>query len=345
MIKEVIKYSMSHLSSDIADIQNTIYLIYDDDCILCRQTAKALRLKKAVGNLQTINARTEHPLVYEAIKKGYDLNAGIIVIYNNTFYHGAEAVNLLALLSSPVGLFNRLNAWLFKYKLTTTLCYPLMVAVRNALLFIRGIPQIESKPKQPIFATAFGAQWQDMPKMLKYRYGNYALQNQSICIKGVMNIYVSRFFNFLSPLLRLTGTLVPYAGRDIPVTVELTSRHNSQMVYMQRNFYYPNNKQYQFKSRLLVTKKGHVIELMRFGFGVCMQYDFSADKVHIKHRSYIWRILGCNIPMPLALLFGKVHGHEISINSHRFSMLVAVQHLFLGKMFSYDGVFEKVEPE
>lgn len=100
-----------------------IYLIYDGECLLCRQSAKALRLKKTVGQLTIINARTEHPLVNEVMKKGYDLNEGIIVKYNEQFYYGTDAIHMLALLSSPVGIFNRLNAYLFKYKLLTKLLY------------------------------------------------------------------------------------------------------------------------------------------------------------------------------------------------------------------------------
>jgi len=79
------------MSNSLKNINNIIYLIYDGDCILCSNSAKALKIKKSVGELQTINARTNHQLVNEAIDKGYDLNEGIIVKYNNKFYHGAEA--------------------------------------------------------------------------------------------------------------------------------------------------------------------------------------------------------------------------------------------------------------
>lgn len=134
--------NIDNSSSHIKASDNCIYLIYDGKCLLCSHSAKALKLKAAVGELVTIDARSEHPLVTEVLNQGYDLNEGIIVKYNDVLYHGTDAVHLLALLSSPVGVFNRINAYLFKYKLTTKLFYPVFKFIRNLLLFVRGIPKI-----------------------------------------------------------------------------------------------------------------------------------------------------------------------------------------------------------
>ncbi|HHT9905839.1 TPA: DCC1-like thiol-disulfide oxidoreductase family protein, partial [Legionella pneumophila] len=73
----------------------TVYLIYDGDCILCKNSAQAMKIKKSIGNLEIINARELHPLVKEAMKKGYDLNKGILVKYNHQYFYGAAAVNFL----------------------------------------------------------------------------------------------------------------------------------------------------------------------------------------------------------------------------------------------------------
>lgn len=57
---------------------NILYLIYDGDCILCRNSAKALKISKAVGRIEIINARSSHPLVTEASGSGYNLNEGFL---------------------------------------------------------------------------------------------------------------------------------------------------------------------------------------------------------------------------------------------------------------------------
>ena len=75
--------------------KNTLYLIYDE-CPLCRISAHALNIKKAVGNLILINARELHPLVSSAYARGFDPDLGIIVIYNDQYYFGADAAHFLA---------------------------------------------------------------------------------------------------------------------------------------------------------------------------------------------------------------------------------------------------------
>lgn len=331
------------LNSPAKKRKNKIYLIYDDDCLLCRQSAKALRLKKAVGQLATINARSHHPLVKEAIQKGYDLNEGIIVKYNDQFYYGTDAIHVLALLSTPVGIFNRLNSLIFRHTLSAKLLYPFFKTIRKLLLIIRKTPKIHMPSEKPIFSAVFGKDWEIMPDIFKSRYGNYAFKDQNIMVKGKMNIHVSKFFSFLTPYLQLPGALVPYKGKQIPVTVEFQSKENSSLVYMNRVFYYPRKKPYSFNSTLLVTKKGDVIEMMRFGVGIRMHYNFTDNKVELKHGGYIWRIFDYNIPIPLTIILGRVYAHEIVLTPQSFSMLVNITHPILGRIFEYDGIFELTE--
>ncbi len=321
---------------------NIIYLIYDDECLLCRHTAKALRIKKAVGKLVTIDARTDHPLVTEVNKKGFDLNKGIIVKYNNDIYFGTEALHLLAMLSSPVGLFNRMNAFIFKYKFLVRLCYPFFKMLRNILLFLRRTPPIYQQTEKPIFAYVFANNWQSMPEIFKIRYGNFAFRQQSIKVKGKLNIFMSRYYSCLKPFLRLTGALVPCQGQNIPVTVEFNTKLDSATIFMNRTFNFQNQKPYSFNSRLLVMKTGEVIELMRFGLGVSFNYCYENNKILLIQRRYIWRICGFNLRLPLTFLLGKVTAHEMMISNTSFAMLVTITHPLFGKLFEYDGEFELI---
>lgn len=52
--------------------KNALYLIYDDECPLCRSSAHALNIKKTVGNLVLINARESHPVVGSAYAHGFE---------------------------------------------------------------------------------------------------------------------------------------------------------------------------------------------------------------------------------------------------------------------------------
>src|ERR1700677_5108932 len=104
--------------------KNTLYLIYDKECPMCRNAAQALNIKKAVGKLELINARQSHPLVTLIYEKGLNPDQGIIVIYNGCYYYAAEAIQLLALLNSPIGLFNKTSALLLRSKITAKFLYP-----------------------------------------------------------------------------------------------------------------------------------------------------------------------------------------------------------------------------
>jgi predicted DCC family thiol-disulfide oxidoreductase YuxK len=120
---------------------DSVYIIYDGDCPFCSHCAKALKIKKAIGELHLINARNEDYQAFVGDQK-FDLNAGMLVILNGKFYHGAEAAHLLALISTPSDLFNRLNFLFFHKLYLAKFFYPIFRFLRNLLLKIRGIRPI-----------------------------------------------------------------------------------------------------------------------------------------------------------------------------------------------------------
>src|SRR5580658_5441730 len=113
---------------------SALYLIYDDECPLCRNSAHALNIKKAVGNLILINARESHPLVNSAYARGFDLDHGIVVIYNDQYYYGVDAVHFLALLNSSNGLLNKITAMTFRNRILARILYPIVKSIRRFVL-------------------------------------------------------------------------------------------------------------------------------------------------------------------------------------------------------------------
>jgi len=322
-------------------VQNTnvIYLIYDGECLICRHSAQALRIKNSVGQLQTINARTNHELVNEVEQLGYDLNEGMIVKYHEQLYYGSDAVHLLALLSSHADWFNKLNAFLFKYKTMTIVTYPVFKTMRKLLLWMRNTPKILRKSKSPVFQSIFGDKWKDLPQVLKSRYGNHAFCSEVISMKGHLSIKCSKMFSFFAPLMRLSGAQVPYEGENIPVTVVFKSQMDSKIISMQRTFYYPDKNSHEFHSRLLPIKNNLVAELTRFGFGVRMFYQSTNNKVLLEHKGYVWRAFGILIPMPLTFLLGRVTAKEEALSDNSFNMQVKISHPLFGEMLEYSGLF------
>jgi len=97
-----------------------------------------MRLQEAAGRLQLVDARQEPGLVEQLQHQGYRLNDGLLLAIGNQYFHGAAAINVLALMSSRSGCFNRLNYRVFRSRRMANLLYPVLVAGRRVLLWLLG---------------------------------------------------------------------------------------------------------------------------------------------------------------------------------------------------------------
>ena len=122
--------------------KDEIILVYDQECPFCHNYSQLIRINKDQGKLVMINARDDHPLIKDIKKLGLDLNQGMVVKISEQYYHGTDALNILALLSSRSGLFNKLNYWCFKSKILSTALYPLLRSGRNLVLKLLGKSKI-----------------------------------------------------------------------------------------------------------------------------------------------------------------------------------------------------------
>ncbi|MEL6258349.1 MAG: DCC1-like thiol-disulfide oxidoreductase family protein, partial [Pseudomonadota bacterium] len=102
---------------------DTTYVIYDGDCPFCTAFVKMTRLKEAAGKVELLNLRDPHPVVAEVAEMGLDFDEGMAMVRAGQVYHGDDVVHQLALMTSRVGVFNRLNAWIFKHPRLTRALY------------------------------------------------------------------------------------------------------------------------------------------------------------------------------------------------------------------------------
>lgn len=85
-----------------------------------------------------MNAREIDEPIRADLMKQYDLNDGMLFVEGGKVYHGAEAVHALALVTSGVGWFNKINGAIFRSKSLSSALYPLLKAGRRLTLFVRG---------------------------------------------------------------------------------------------------------------------------------------------------------------------------------------------------------------
>ena len=319
---------------------NIIYLIYDGECPICNYAAKVIKLRQAVGKLEIINARNKHPLVDEVNNHNYDLNNGILVKYQGNLYYGNDAMHLLALLGSPVDLFNKINTILFKFKILVIICYPIFKFFRNCLLKILNIKKIKNNYYNPIFKSVFGESWDMLPKILRKHYAIRPYSNDNIKLEGVMNIKLSKLTKLIRPLLIFFGALVPYEGKNISTIVYAKSDPDKDSFIFERHFKISKNNIYISSSTFLKLRNNEVLEMMRFGIGWVSYYSYKNKKIILSHKGYAWRIFKFTIPIPLTFILGKGYAEEKEVDDNQFSMQMKITHPLFGEVFKYSGLFK-----
>lgn len=139
----------------------SVSIYYDGDCPVCNNYVGFLRLKETVGMPELIDLREDADACARMIAAGYDVDSGMVAEIDGTTYHGGDAVHALALLSSPSGVLNRMNAFLFSSGPVARISYPVLRAGRNLLLILLARDPITAEDadqmaKYKLFALMFG---------------------------------------------------------------------------------------------------------------------------------------------------------------------------------------------
>jgi predicted DCC family thiol-disulfide oxidoreductase YuxK len=121
-----------------------VWLVYDGECPVCNTYCKYIRIRDAVGELRLVDARHPSELLDEITKAGLDIDQGMVLKFRGAIYYGADAIHMLTLLSSPSGIVNRINYYVFRTNFGARIFYPICKAFRNVLLKILGIKYIEN---------------------------------------------------------------------------------------------------------------------------------------------------------------------------------------------------------
>jgi predicted DCC family thiol-disulfide oxidoreductase YuxK len=130
------------------------WLAYDGECPFCSRYVHLLRLQECVGPVRLIDARRGGPEVDLVLRRGLNLDQGMVFYHADQFYHGADCVQKIAFLTTPSRLFNRLNAIVLRSPKASRALYPLLRAGRNLALRLLG-----RKPlREAGLETAPGAQ-------------------------------------------------------------------------------------------------------------------------------------------------------------------------------------------
>lgn len=120
-------------------------IIYDGECIFCQNYVRFVKLRENIGPVELLDARSDDLRVDHYIRAGYDLDEGMLFVRDGEIFYGAEAVNVLARLSSDLTLGSRLNSAMLSNRKIARMAYPFLKAGRRLTLFLRRKTSIRSQ--------------------------------------------------------------------------------------------------------------------------------------------------------------------------------------------------------
>jgi predicted DCC family thiol-disulfide oxidoreductase YuxK len=124
--------------------QPEVLLVYDKQCPACNLYCNLLRIRDSVGPLILLDARQGGAIMDEITAAGLDVDQGMVVKVGGRLYYGAEAIHVLALMSTKAGMFNRLAYGWFASRRVANVLYPALRSCRNLLLKLLGRTRINN---------------------------------------------------------------------------------------------------------------------------------------------------------------------------------------------------------
>lgn len=195
---------------------------------------------------------------------------------------------------------------------------------------------------EPIFKKVFGESWDVLPSVFHKHYANRASSDDRVVVEGSLDLLCRAHMKILSPLLWLLGSAPPSNDKNVPVTVQFTSKDGAEF-HFDRAFHFENRKPHHFRSRMRQVQGSEVIEIMRFGICWRMNYLWQDNKVVLKHKGYALHLFNCFIPLPISWLVGRSDAEEVAVSDDEFDMSASITHPLFGKVYEYRGRFKVVE--
>ncbi len=121
----------------------SIEIIYDGECPFCRSYVTYCRLREAFAEITLTDAREAPERIAAYRARGIEINKGMIVIHDGVTHHGRGAMELLARLTRPAGIFQRLLRVLLRWPPLGIVIYGAMRLGRDATLLVLGRGKVD----------------------------------------------------------------------------------------------------------------------------------------------------------------------------------------------------------
>ncbi len=122
--------------------RRSIEIIYDGQCPFCASYVTYCRLRDAFDEVTLTDARKAPERIAAYRAEGIEINRGMIVIHGGITHHGRDAMDQLARLTRPAGIFQCLMRALLHWPPLGTLVYGALRLGRDAILAMLGRKRI-----------------------------------------------------------------------------------------------------------------------------------------------------------------------------------------------------------
>lgn len=116
---------------------NKIKLYYDKECPFCNEYSKYVELRK-VYDIEIINAREALDKVKDYKDKGFDINNGMIIEFEDNIFQGSDAIKIIDKYIIKKGIIDRFLSVFIHFPGFKSIIYPIVKIIRLIVLKLLG---------------------------------------------------------------------------------------------------------------------------------------------------------------------------------------------------------------
>lgn len=195
------------------------------------------------------------------------------------------------------------------------------------------------------YQTALGkVSWQRLEPEVRERFAARPASDEVVRYAGAMQTVALSFMGWLfAQTCRLIGTpLVPYRGKDVPMSIEL--RHDDRLggVEWRRTYSFPDNGEFTVCSTKRKGKDDEVIEHIGSGFQMRLRLTEESGAMVFTSTGYECSLFGTTFRIPTLLTPGRTTVRHEQLKGDRFRFSLSVVHPILGTTVFQEGIFYSV---
>lgn len=195
-----------------------------------------------------------------------------------------------------------------------------------------------------LFKSQVGDAWKNLSPHIQARFNANPSPDKPIRYKGVMTrVEASAIGILFANLIRFSGALLPFTGKDVPTDILVFSKHGMPDIFKQRVYFFADRKPFAFNSSMRLAENGDVLEFVGYGLGMKLLVREKEGNLHFSDNGYFFSLGKWRLPLPGIFAPGKTRLVHSDMGATTFKIVIEITHFLFGKMYYQEGIFHHVE--